>query len=172
MNNKTTSNFWLDVTIFLAFVLSVTTGVLLWWGIPHQPGIDFLGFPRALWVTFHICSGLMSLAGVITHVAWHWDWLEALRGRPINGLSEKLRLNRIVDRIIWITFIAANVSGALAWAMHLGDDIYSVTAPDRLHVMLGIALTILLTVHLELHWKWIYKRFAFVGAQLGVLDHH
>ena len=164
MTNKTKHNFWLDVTIFVAFLISVTTGLLLWWGMPHELGIAFLGLTRAAWVTFHICSGMASLAGVITHVTWHWDWLKALRGRPLRGMPEKLRLNRIVDRIIWITFISVNVSGAFAWAMHFGDDIYFVTVPDRLHVVVAIALTMLLAVHLELHWKWIYKRFAFVGA--------
>jgi hypothetical protein len=95
------------------------------------------------------------LAGVIMHIIWHWDWLRALRGRPLSRVSEKLRTNRITDRIMWITFIAANVSGALTWAMHFGDDIYVVNAPDRLHVVVGITLIFIATAHLALHWKWI-----------------
>jgi hypothetical protein len=144
MTEKIRHNYWLDVTIFVTLLISVTTGFLLWWGMPHELGIAFLGFPRAVWVTFHICSGMISLAGVVTHVSWHWDWLKALRGRPLSRMSEKLRLNRIVDRIIWITFIAANATGALAWAMHFGDDIYFVTVPDRLHAVVGIPLDIAL----------------------------
>jgi hypothetical protein len=155
MTNKTKHNLGLDVAIFVVFLVTVMTGFLLWRVIPPAPRIAFLGFPRPLWLTFHICSALASLAGVVLHVAWHWDWLKALRRRPLSGLAEKLRLNRIVDRVMWITFIAANVTGVLAWALHLGDDIDVVTIPDRLHVVVGVALAVLATVHLILHWKWI-----------------
>jgi hypothetical protein len=155
MMNKTKHNFWLDVTIFVAFLITGTTGLLLWRVISRQAGIAFLGFPRSIWVTFHLCSGMVILAGVIMHVIWHWDWLKALRRRPLSRMSGKLRANRITDRIMWITFIAANVSGALTWAMHFGDDIYVVNVPDRLHVVVGIVLIILVTVHLALHRKWI-----------------
>jgi hypothetical protein len=168
MMNKTKHNFWLDVTIFMVFLITATTGFLLWRVIPHEIEIAFLGFPRSVWVTFHICSGIVGLAGVVMHVTWHWDWLKALRGRPLSGMSKKLRANRIVDRIMWITFIAANVSGALAWAKHFGDDIYVVTVPDRLHVVVGVAFTFLATVHLALHWKWIASttpRYIQVSSQ-------
>ena len=87
--NKTKHNFWLDVTIFMVFLITATTGFLLWRVIPHELGIAFLGFPRSVWVTFHICSGIVGLAGVVLHVIWHWDWLKALRGRPLSGMSKK-----------------------------------------------------------------------------------
>ena len=153
--NKTKHNFWLDVTISVTFLITATTGLLLWRVIPHGSDFTFPGFSRNVWVIFHICSGMVSLAGVILHVAWHWDWLKALRGRPLRGMSEKLRANRIVDRVLWIIFIAANISGVLAWAAHFGEEIYVVTVPDRLHVVVGIALTFLVIVHLALHRKWI-----------------
>ena len=155
MMKKTKQNFWLDETIFMVFLISSITGFVLWRIISPEFGIAFLWFPRRVWITFHICSWIVSLVGVVLHSAWHWNWLKSLRGRPLSGMSEKLRANRIVDRVMWITYIAANVSGALAWALHFGDDIYVVTVPDRLHVVVGRALTFLVTVHLALHWKWI-----------------
>ena len=167
--NKTKHNFWLDVTILVAFLISATTGLLLWLVIPRQVGVVCLGFPRSVWEAFHLCSGMVSLAGVVMHIIWHWNWLKALRRRPLGEMSEKLRANRIIDRIMWITFIAANVSGALAWAMHFGGGVYVVTVPDRLHAAVGIALTILVTVHLALHWKWIAsttRRYTRVNSQI------
>jgi hypothetical protein len=155
MMNKTKHNFWLDMTMFVTFLVSAVTGFLLWRVIPHEAGITYLEFPRSVWVTFHIFSGMVSLAGVVIHVILHRNWLKALRGRSLKGMPEKLRTNRITDRIMWITFIATTVSGALAWAMHFGDDMYVVTVPDRLHVAVGMALTCLVTLHLALHWKWI-----------------
>jgi hypothetical protein len=94
----------------------------------------------------------------------HWGWLKALRGRSLGGMKEKLRTNRVVDRIMWFTFIATNVFGVIARTHHFGDHIYIVRVPDRLHVVFGVACAMLMIVHLALHWKWIAsttKRFVF-----------
>jgi len=153
---KTTErNFWLDVTIFVAFLITTITGFILWLVIPHKIDIVFLGFSRSVWVATHIFSGILGLAGIVIHIIWHWDWLKALRRRPLSRMPEKLRANRVVDRIMWIAFIATNGFGAIAWALHFGDGIYIVRGPDRLHVVFGVAWTILMIVHLALHWKWI-----------------
>jgi hypothetical protein len=148
-------NFWLDVTIFVALLITTITGFILWLVIPHKLDIVFLGFSRSAWVVAHIYSGVVGLAGIVIHIVRHWGWLKALRGHRLSGMTEKLRANRVVDRIMWITYIATNVLGAIAWALHFGDDIYVVRGPDRLHVVFGVAWTILAIVHLALHWKWI-----------------
>ena len=153
--NKTEHNFWLDVTIFAALLITTITGFILWLVIPYKLDIIFLGFSRNVWVAVHICFGVVGLAGIVFHIVWHWDWLKALRGRRLSGMPKKLRANRVVDRIMWITYIATNVFGAIAWVLHFGDDIYVVRVPDRLHVVFGIAWTILAIAHLALHWKWI-----------------
>jgi hypothetical protein len=153
--SRTEHNYWLDVTLNVAFLITTITGLLLWLVIPHKLDIVVIGFSRSAWVAAHICFGVVGLAGIVIHIVRHWGWLKALRGRPLNGMPEKLRTNRIVDRIMWITFITTNVFGAIAWALHFGDDIYIVRVPDRLHGMFGVAWTILMVVHLALHWKWI-----------------
>jgi hypothetical protein len=155
MMSRTEHNFWLDVTIFVALLITTITGFILWLVIPHKLDIFFLGFSRSGWVAAHICLGVVGLAGIVIHVARHWGWLKALRGRPLSGMPEKVRANRIVDRILWITFITTNVFGAIASLLHFGGDIYIVRVPDRLHVVFGVAWTILMVVHLALHWKWI-----------------
>jgi len=153
--SRTEQNFWLDVTVFVALLITAITGFILWLIIPHTLDIVFLEFSRSAWVYSHICFGIAGLAGIVIHIVWHWDWLKALRGRHLSGMPDKLRANRVVDRIMWITYIATNVFGAIAWALHFGDDIYVVRVPDRLHVVFGIAWTILTITHLALHWKWI-----------------
>jgi hypothetical protein len=112
--NTTKRNFWLDVTIFVAFLITAITGFCLWLIIPHKLDSIFLGFSRSVWVAGHICFGVVDLGGTVIHIVRHWGWLKALRGRPLSGMSEKLRANRVVDRIMWFTFIATNSFGAIA----------------------------------------------------------
>lgn len=157
--SKTEHNFWLDVIIFVVLLITTITGFILWLVIPHKLDIVFLGFSRSAWVAAHICFGVMGLAGIVIHIVRHWGWLKALRRRTLSGMSEKLRANRVVDRSMWITFITANVFGATAWTLHFGDYIYIVRLPDRLHVVFGVAWTILMIAHLALHWKWFASTF-------------
>jgi hypothetical protein len=152
---KTKRNFWLDVTIFVALLITTITGFILWLVIPHKPEIIFLGFSRSIWINVHIWFGVIGLAGIVLHIVWHWGWLKALRGRPLRGMPKKVRANRVINRIMWITFIFTNIFGAVGWLLNFGNDIYFVRLPDRLHVVFGVAWTILLIVHLILHWKWI-----------------
>jgi hypothetical protein len=153
--SRTEHNFWLDAAIFVAFLITTITGCILWLVIPHIWESGFLGFSRSGWVAVHICFGVVGLSGIIFHIVWHWGWLKALRGRPLRGMPEKLRANRVVDRVMWITYIATNLFGAIAWALHIGDDNYIVRVPDRLHVVFAVALILLTIVHLALHRKWI-----------------
>ena len=146
-------SFWLDVSLFVTFLATVYTGVLLWLLIPHQTAAVFLGFNRHFWLTAHICFGLVSAAGNILHVVWHRLWLKALRGRRIASLPAKLRSNRVMDRFIWVAFLASSTFGALDWMIPAGEN--GVSMFGRLHVVFGMAWLLGITVHLTLHSQWI-----------------
>ncbi len=167
--SRTEHNFWLDVIIFVAFLITTITGIILWLVIPHLLECIFLGFSRRVWVAAHICFGAAGLAGIVIHIVWHWGWLNALRRRPLREMPQKLRANRIVNRVMWITFIATNVFGVIAWALHFGNDLYIVGVPERLHVVFGVAWTMLMMVHLALHSKWISSatRRVFTSYEIG-----
>jgi Domain of unknown function (DUF4405) len=152
---QTKRNLWLDLAIFVALLVATTTGLMLWLVMPHRLEAVLLGSSRRVWVAAHICSGAVGLAGIVMHIVRHWNWLKALRGRRLSGLPEKLRANRVVDRIMWITYIATNVFGAMAWALQFGNDVYAVSVPERLHAAFGATSTMLVAAHLALHWKWV-----------------
>lgn len=151
----TTHNFWLDVAIFAGYLATIVTGVVLWRIIPHAVEASVVGLSRQVWLAAHLGGGMFSLAGVGLHVVWHWDWLKALRGRPLRTMPTKVRANRVVDRVLWQCFIAATVWGTVTTALRLSGASAEVTLPERLHVVSGVAWAVLTIVHLGLHWKWI-----------------
>jgi len=155
MMRKAETNFWLDAALFVALLLTTATGLALWRFLPHSPIASFAGLSRPVWLMVHGVAGALAAAGIVLHVVWHRDWLRALRGRPLREMSKKLRANRVVDRVMWLCFIAANICGALSAASHLYENSDAVRVPERLHVAFGVAWTVLTIVHLGLHAKWI-----------------
>ncbi len=150
---QTERNFWLDLILFVTFLSTVFSGLLLWLPIPHQAAAVIVGFNRYFWLTAHICSGLASVAGGVVHVVWHREWLKALRRRPIATLPPKLRANRVMDRYAWITFLATSVFGALDYFIPVRENIVNISS--HLHIAFGMAWLLGITVHLVLHNKWI-----------------
>lgn len=155
MINRTESNFWLAVANWVGLLLTTGTGIVLWRFMPYPMHATFLGQARPVWLAAHVIAAAVGLAGVVLHVIGHWGWLKALRGRRLGTMPPKLRANRLVDRAMWMCFIAANVWGALAAVLRLGEASQAISVPERLHVAFGVAWTVLTIVHLGLHKQWI-----------------
>jgi hypothetical protein len=179
--SKTKTNFWLDLIIFSAFLLTAGTGLLLWLAIPSGPGSGntlFLGFSRHTWVDWHNWAGLSLLVGAGIHLALHWSWLECVAGRFFKPLGGSARLNFSLDSLLFSAFLLANVSGLVLWLALPGGGyrggrnpfLLGLTRHDwsDLHWWAGLAMMVILTVHLALHWHWIVcvaRRYAH--AALG-----
>jgi hypothetical protein len=89
MMSKNDRNFWLDITMFFAFSITVVSGLLLWLVIPASSYQGFVGIDRAMWIVVHKGSGVLGLLGVEIHIVWHWDWLKALSGRSLGMLKNR-----------------------------------------------------------------------------------
>lgn len=145
-------NFWLDISLSVSFLATIITGVLIWLVIPHQAAAVVLGIDRGFWLSVHLYSALACFAGSILHIIWHRTWLKALRKRPMASLPRKIRANRMVDRFIWLTFLAASSFGVIDW---ISSDQTMGSLVNRLHVVFGMALLLGITVHLVFHRRWI-----------------
>ncbi len=150
---STEQNFWLDVGLFVTFSLTIFSGFILWLVIPLNSAASFIGLNRQLWQIMHLYASLVSITGSAFHVAWHKTWLKALRNRPPSSLPRKIKANRVVNRIIWITFLAASVFGIVGW--FLPNNSSRVNIFSRLHVVFAICWLLGIIVHLVFHRKWI-----------------
>ncbi|PKN99711.1 MAG: hypothetical protein CVU42_06910 [Chloroflexi bacterium HGW-Chloroflexi-4] len=154
MMNQTKKNFWIDAVIFAALLITTLSGFLLWLG-NSEKGLSSLGSTFSVWRTMHLYTAMIGFTGIVLHVVAHWKWLKALRGRRISEMPKKLRANRIVNRVMWFTYIASVIFGMFSWAMRLCGWIGFMPTLNRLHVGFGLAWLTLAIVHLTFHRKWI-----------------
>ena len=89
--SKTKLNYWLDVVIGLAFILSFATGVaFLFMGESGYQGgrnlsysVAFLGIARETWKDLHTLGSLVMGAGVGIHLVLHFNWIVCVTKRML-----------------------------------------------------------------------------------------
>jgi hypothetical protein len=153
--SKNERNFRLDLMMFLVFMVTLFSGLVVWLVIPGRFSTSFAGIDRTLWLGLHIGSGLTGLCGVIVHIVWHRDWQKTLRGRPLAVLKKPVRANRLINRLAWFAFIDSNVFGLLAWLLPASLPHAAILVFSRLHLTVSLVWVVLLVIHLGLHQKWI-----------------
>jgi hypothetical protein len=180
MSVKTRFNFLLDAVIFVAFLATTFTGLLLWLVLPDGPGgswATWLGLTRYTWVDIHSWAGLIMLLGVAWHLVMHWDWIICVARRLLVSTSRQARINFSLDAVMFAAFFVVSLSGLIVWLFlpaggYRGgrNPFYGATALSLtrhewsdLHLWVGLAIMALALVHLVLHWGWITctaRRFA------------
>lgn len=155
MKSQNERKFLIDMIIFAALVFTTISGFMLWLGEPQQMESFFQNTPFNPWTVAHLFWGGIVLSGIIIHVAQHWKWLKSMRGRSLPEMSKKLRANRIVDRVMWFTFIASSFFGVCSMLFQLFGKVDLSLAVNRLHVAFGLTWLTLAIVHLVFHRKWI-----------------
>ena len=141
--------------MFLAFTITIVSGLLLWLVNPNSNHSVIAGIDRAVWLGSHVGSALIGLLGVTVHIVWHWQWLKALRGRSLRTLKRPVLANRVINRLTWFTFITSNIFGVLVWLLSTSLPIGMIKIFAHLHVSTSMAWLIFLSAHLVLHKKWI-----------------
>ena len=185
MFNKTKFNFWLDATIFAAFLVTAITGLLLWLVMPHESGsrwFTFLGLSRQAWINVHQWVGLGMLVGAGAHIALHWKWIVCAADRFFKKLTHQARINFTLDSLLFAAFFLTSLSGLLAWLALSGGgyrggrnllpdaSLLGLTrnAWNDLHLWAGVAMMGILVVHLALHWQWVMcviRRYTHISAR-------
>jgi hypothetical protein len=183
MFGKNKINFWLDMTIFIAFAATAITGLLLWLIIPNGQGSGwfvFWGLTRREWVNLHNWAGLAMLMGVIIHLVLHWQWILCIIQRFFGKLAQQARINFSLDSLLFVAFFLTGLSGLVAWLVLPSGGYQGGRNPffkatllglfrsewNDLHLWAGLAMMAIVTIHLALHWQWIIctvRRYAQVA---------
>ena len=79
--NKAKLDFIADITIGLAGLVSVISGLLLL--LPADLNSGILGGGLRAWSSLHTWSSLAAMVGVGLHLALHWSWMVAMAKRMV-----------------------------------------------------------------------------------------
>jgi hypothetical protein len=172
MFGKTRFNFWLDISILMAFLIAAVSGLLLWLALPHGPGTKsfvFVGLTRQTWIDIHDWAGLAVLIGAGIHIALHWKWISCVADRYFKKLARQARINFSLNSLLFVAFFLASLSGLVVWLVLPGGGyqggrnpfynatLYGLTRHgwNDLHLYTGLAMMAVFAVHLVLHWNWL-----------------
>ena len=88
--SKQKLNYWIDVVIGLAFVLSALSGMVLFFapsgyqgGRNPFYGQTVLFLSTHTWDTLHTWGSLAMIAGVGAHLALHWNWMVCMTRKAL-----------------------------------------------------------------------------------------
>ncbi|HEX2924453.1 MAG TPA: hypothetical protein VHS28_10575 [Chloroflexota bacterium] len=98
-----------DTAILAGFLVTAPLGLMLWL-VPDQPDAS-LGLPRRICVEIHELVAIATLVATTVHIGQHRRWISAMAGRLFGRLSTRARVNALVVVALFITFLAANLSG-------------------------------------------------------------
>jgi hypothetical protein len=172
MFGKAKSNLWLDGAIFLAFMITALTGLVLWLILPEGPGSSssiFWGLSKGVWTDIHDWAGVAMLLGAALHILLHLKWISCVSKRYFGKLAKQARINFTLNSLLLLAFVLVNISGLVAW-LALGQGGYrggrnpgynatpiGMTRHqwNDLHLWSGMAIVAILLIHVALHWKWI-----------------
>jgi len=138
--NPTKTNLWLDVGIFVAFLLALD--------------------PRLTGIAIHEWLSLAAAGAVVAHLVLHWEWIVAVTRRILGRTSGAARLNYVVDALFFVNLIIIMLSGVMVSQAIL--PALGLAAPGGafwliLHSLSADWAVALVAVHAALHWKWIVQ---------------
>jgi hypothetical protein len=102
---KSTLNFWIDIIIFIAFILVVFTGILLREFPTDLRGYTVLGIPRKELADLHWVLSLSMALLIFAHLVLHWGWAKVSFRRHLH-LSPKALAFTAIMLVVISTIVA------------------------------------------------------------------
>jgi len=107
---------------------------------------------------FHEWLNLTLGTLTLVHLVIHWDWIAAMLRRQFKTMSGTLRINFILNVILFISIVMMILSGLMISRTVIPSS--AANAPrhsvwNELHSVFGNILLILIASHIGLHWNWI-----------------
>jgi hypothetical protein len=93
--NKAKVNYWVDVVIGVAGLMSAISGLIFL--LPGDPTTGILGVSYQAWSSLHTWSSLAAIAGVGAHMALHWRWMVAMTKQMFSPTRQRQVSERVPE---------------------------------------------------------------------------
>lgn len=136
--SRTTANYLVDITIFLAFLVAMN---------PHMTGIGI-----------HEWLGIAFGGAILAHLLLHWQWLVEITRRFFGRITKEARLNYLVNLLFFIDMTLIIFTGIMISESALpafGITLQQSFAWRGLHTTSANLALPILGLHIALHWRWI-----------------
>ena len=98
-------NFWIDILIFIVFILVVFTGIMLREFPVDLSGCTVLGVPRKELADLHWVLSISMILSIFAHLVLHWGWAKVSVRKHFRVGPKTLAITAIV--LIVISMIVA-----------------------------------------------------------------
>lgn len=125
---------------------------------------------HATGLTIHEWGALALASIIVVHILLHWQWVVACGKRFFQNIKGGIRLNYIINSILFVAFTAVIFSGLMiseAVMPAIGLRLPQSGFWHWLHAFAADVSLGLVVLHIGLHWKWIInaiKRTVFAPA--------
>ena len=154
--SNTLKNFWLDIALFLAFVVDYN--------------LHFTG------LVIHEWLGVALGIALIYHLLWHWEWIVSTAKRILGRLPWRQRAKQLVDLLIFadmVLLIATGLWISKVIVPQLGIAVQMNSVFRWLHVATAQWSIWLLALHIALSWDWIVNAWTrYVWQPLTARGHN
>lgn len=136
--SRTTINYLVDITIFLAFLIAMN---------PHATGMSV-----------HEWLGIAFGGAIVAHLLLHWQWIVGITRRFFGEVSKGARLNYVVNLLFFIDMVIIIFTGIMiseSALPTLGVTLANNFALHGLHTTAANLALPILGLHVALHWRWL-----------------
>lgn len=99
---KKSLNFWIDIVIFMGFILVVFTGIVLREFPVNLSGCTVLGVPRKELADLHWVLSLSMILFILAHLVLHWGWAKVSFRKHLRVGPKALAVTAIVIVVIFM----------------------------------------------------------------------
>ena len=104
---KKSLNFWINIVVFIDFILAVFTGIVLREFPVDLSGCTVLGVPRKELADLHWVLSLSMILFIFAHLVLHWGWAKVSFRRHLRVGPKALAITAIV--LVLVSMLVAPV---------------------------------------------------------------
>lgn len=114
--------------------------------------------PRFAGLTVHEWLGLAVAVPIVVHLLFAWPWLTMTLARLCVKGAWRLRINALLNALLFVTFVVTLFSGVMTSfialpALGIAPGDYQ--AWGRIHGQWSLYVQLLAGLHIALNWNWI-----------------